>query len=456
MRTRFAPSPTGVLHVGSARTALFAWLHARSCGGEVVLRIEDTDLTRSDARHVAQIHEALEWLGLDFDAEVPAQSTRDDAHRAYVQTLLDSGAAYRDSADRHEVETWRRAHENRGYRGTPCAEGAVRLRMPDEPIVVPDLIAGEVHFDGANINDPVIARADGRANFTLANCVDDHADGIDVVIRGDDHLSNTPKQIAILHALGLPVPAYAHLPLIVDARSAKLSKRSVDAETGEPLAITVADLRMAGLLPAAVLAYLTSLGSAAANDELLPLDEIVGRFDLTRVSRSPAKWNPVKLDHLNGLALRAMPTGDYARMLADVRGEDVDERYPSAVALVQPKAGTRSEAARIIAPLLGPPVSDGTGDRWLTRDGMQAHLRALAAAWEATDFTADALLASAREVVADREDVGLKALMQAARACVLGSATGVDLTGACALLGATETLTRLRAGIDSLEGAVDG
>lgn len=450
MRTRFAPSPTGVLHVGSARTALFAWLHARSRGGEFVLRIEDTDLARSHAHHVARIHEALAWLGLDIDAETPAQSTRDEEHRRLVADLLSSGAAYRDEATREDVAAWRHARGDRGYRGTPCATGAVRLRMPDGPIVVRDLVAGDVTFDGAGVDDPVIARADGRANFTLANCVDDHADGIDVVIRGDDHLSNTPKQIAILGALGLPLPAYAHLPLIVDERGAKLSKRSVDA-TGAPLAVTVADLRSQGLRPEAVIAYLSSLGSAAAQDGLSPVDEIVKRFDITSVSRGPARWNPVKLAHLNGLAMRAMPEGDYARMLADVRDEPVTARHAAVAVLVQPKAGTLAEASRIGAPLLGPVVPDGTGDTWLARERMREHLLVLRAAWAETSFSSPALLEAAREVVGAR-DVGLKALMQAARACVLGSATGVDLTGACALLGREETLARLDAGIRGLDG----
>src|SRR4051794_23028654 len=214
MRVRFAPSPTGALHIGGARTALYNWLLARGGGGEMILRIEDTDRERSTPENVAQIFEALEWLGVEWDGDPVFQSERADRHAEAVQALIAGGHAYRSSAGPEDVKAFKDANGNRGFRGTDEGAGAVRLRVPDEGgTIVTDVIRGETIFENALQDDLVIARADGTPVYHLAVVVDDADAGITHVVRGADHYSNTPKHVLIQQALGVPTPVYAHLPL---------------------------------------------------------------------------------------------------------------------------------------------------------------------------------------------------------------------------------------------------
>ena len=228
-RLRFAPSPTGALHIGGARTALYNWLAARHDGGELVLRIEDTDRERSTEENVAQILDAMRWLELDWDIGPVSQAERADRHAEALQRLLGSGHAYRDHATGKDVEAWKAEHgAGRGYRGTPTDEetAAIRLRVPDEgETVVHDLIRGPVAFPNASYDDFVIARADGSVLYNFAVAVDDAEMGITEVVRGDDHLSNTPKFLLLWEALGGGTPpVFAHLPMMVNERRQKLSK----------------------------------------------------------------------------------------------------------------------------------------------------------------------------------------------------------------------------------------
>ena len=245
VRVRFAPSPTGALHIGGARTALYNWLFARGRGGELVLRIEDTDRERSTPENVEQILDALRWLELDWDEGPVSQAERAERHREALERLLESGAAYRDPATGEDVAAWKKEHGNRGYRGErrrtiPAA--AVRLRVPDDgDTVVADEIRGEVRFPNEASDDFVIARGDGSVLYNFAVAVDDADMGITHVIRGDDHLSNTPKQLQVMEALGVGPPRYAHLPLLHGPDGKKLSKRHGAA--------SVQELRDAGYLP---------------------------------------------------------------------------------------------------------------------------------------------------------------------------------------------------------------
>jgi glutamyl-tRNA synthetase len=252
MRVRFAPSPTGELHIGGARTALFNWLLARHEHGELVLRIEDTDRERSRPEHVAQIIDSLRWLGIDWDEGPLLQSERAERHREALQALLASGHAYHSNATAEDVSAYKAAHgSERGFRGRPEADGAVRLRVPDEgATVVHDLIRGDARFEHVHLDDPVIARADGSVLYNFAVAIDDLDSRITHVVRGEDHLSNTPKQLLVIdaaRAVGLgaqEAPAYAHLPLLHGPDGRKLSKRHGAA--------SVEDLRDAGYLPEAV------------------------------------------------------------------------------------------------------------------------------------------------------------------------------------------------------------
>ena len=271
MRVRFAPSPTGALHIGGARTALYNWLLARRHGGQFLLRIEDTDRERSTPENVEQIFDALRWLELDHDEEPVFQSQRSDRHAEVVQKLIDDGRAYRSTAGRDEIDAWHQQHGNRGFRGEDEGEGAVRLRVADEgTTIVKDVIRGESAFENALQDDLVIARADGTPIYHLAVVVDDLDMGVTHVVRGADHYSNTPKQMLILQAMGEEAPLYAHVPLLHGPDGKKLSKRHGAA--------SVQELRDRGYLPEAVRNYVALLGwGTEESQEFFTTDELVER-----------------------------------------------------------------------------------------------------------------------------------------------------------------------------------
>src|SRR5947209_5125882 len=267
MKLRFAPSPTGALHIGGARTALYNWLAARGQGGALVLRIEDTDRERSTPENVEQILDALRWLQIDWDEGPVFQSQRAERHGEVLAQLLEAGTAYRSTASADDVKAFKARHgDERGFRGEAEAEGAVRLHVPDEgETVVRDLIRGETRFGHVHLDDPVIARADGSVLYNFAVAIDDLDARITHVVRGEDHLSNTPKQLLVLEAAvaaGLsgqgPLPLYAHLPLLHGPDGRKLSKRHGAA--------SLAELRAAGYLPEAVRNYLALLGWGSGDD----------------------------------------------------------------------------------------------------------------------------------------------------------------------------------------------
>ena len=300
MRVRFPPSPTGALHIGNARTALYNWLLARGQGGRLVLRIEDTDRERSTPENVQTIFEALEWLGIDWDEGPIYQSQNAERHAEVVQQLIEAGHAYRSTAGSDEVKAFKEQHGNRGFRGEDEGTGATRLRVPDEGVtVVNDVIRGETEFENALLDDLVIARADGTPVYHLAVVVDDADAQITHVVRGADHYSNTPKQMLIQQAMGAPTPVYAHLPLLHGPDGKKLSKRHGAA--------SVQDLRDAGYLPEAVVNYLSLLGwGYDESTEFHSIAELQERFSLERVSKSPAVFDELKLRHFNGRYLRAL------------------------------------------------------------------------------------------------------------------------------------------------------
>src|SRR5581483_9982731 len=315
MRVRFAPSPTGALHIGSARTALYNWLLARGGGGTFLLRIEDTDRERSTPENVEQIFDVLRWLKLDWDEEPIFQSERAERHAEALQQLLDSDHAYRSTATAEDVKAFKQAHGfERGFRGEPEPSGAVRLRVPDTgDTVVDDVIRGQARFPNASMDDPVIARADGSALYNFAVAVDDLDAQITHVVRGEDHLSNTPKQLLVFEALGAEPPRYAHLPLLLGPDGRKLSKRHGAA--------SVQELRAAGYLPEAVDNYIALLGAGFASDEEhFSLQELAERFRLDGVSKNPAVFDEQKLRHLNGRYIRELGVDDLTKRLEHFTG----------------------------------------------------------------------------------------------------------------------------------------
>src|SRR3954469_3347005 len=277
MRLRFAPSPTGALHIGGARTALYNWLAARHEGESAtfLLRIEDTDRERSTPENVRQILDALAWLELDYDEGPIFQSEQAPRHNEVLHQLLDSGHAYRSTATADDVKAYKAEHgADRGFRGSEEGEGAVRLRVPDEgESVVRDVIRGDTVFRHQHLDDPVIARADGSPLYNFAVAIDDMDAQITHVVRGEDHLSNTPKQLLVLEALEAEKPVYAHLPLLHGPDGKKLSKRHG--------ATSVQELRDAGYLPEAVVNYVALLGAGFDPErEIFTRDELVERFTL--------------------------------------------------------------------------------------------------------------------------------------------------------------------------------
>ncbi|HEX7294018.1 MAG TPA: glutamate--tRNA ligase, partial [Solirubrobacterales bacterium] len=373
LRLRFAPSPTGALHIGGARTALYNWLAARHGGGKLVLRIEDTDRERSTEENVAQILDALRWLELDWDEGPLSQAERADQHAAALERLLESGAAYRDAATAKDVEAWKAEHgAGRGYRGTPSEEpgAAVRLRVPDEgETVVEDLIRGPVAFPNRSYDDFVIARGDGSVLYNFAVAVDDAEMGITEVVRGDDHLSNTPKQLLVLAALGHEPPRYAHLPLLHGPDGKKLSKRHGAA--------SVQELREAGYLPAAVRNYLALLGWGTDDDTtLMQTEELVERFRVEDVGKAAAIFDEKKLRWVNGRFMREMPLDEYTEAVARHLGRESDDRLRAACEIAQEKAQTLAEVWALIGFLFEPPVDDQKAWRKVMKDEAPAALRA--------------------------------------------------------------------------------
>jgi glutamyl-tRNA synthetase len=448
-KVRFAPSPTGALHIGGARTALYNWLAARHEGGELVLRIEDTDRERSTEENVAQILDALEWLQLDWDEGPVSQVGRAERHEAALQRLLDSGAAYRDGATAKDVEAWKAEHgAGSGYRGTPSEEpgAAVRLRVPDSgETVVEDLIRGRVAFPNASYDDFVIARGDGSVLYNFAVAVDDAEMGITEVVRGDDHLSNTPKQLLVLEALGERAPRYAHLPLLHGPDGKKLSKRHGAA--------SVQELREAGYLPAAVRNYLALLGWGTDDDTtIMSTGELVRRFRVADVGKSAAIFDEKKLRWLNGRAMRELPLDEYTAAAAAHLGREPDAELRAACEIAQEKAQTLAEVWPLIRFLFEPPVDDPQAWKKVMREGSGELLEAAAAALEGVDpFTPEAIEVALAPLLESFE-VKPGRLYQPIRVAIAGTSVSPGIFESLSVLGREQSVRRIQAAFMRVSG----
>jgi glutamyl-tRNA synthetase len=447
LRLRFAPSPTGALHIGGARTALYNWLAARHGDGELVLRIEDTDRERSTAENVEQILDALRWLELDWDEGPVSQASRADSHAAALRRLLDSGAAYRDAATAKDVEAWKAEHgTDRGYRGEPTEEpgAAVRLRVPDEgETVVDDLIRGPVRFPNRSYDDFVIARADDSVLYNFAVAVDDAEMGVTEVVRGDDHLSNTPKQLLVLAALGHAPPRYAHLPLLHGPDGKKLSKRHGAA--------SVQELRDAGYLPAAVRNYLALLGWGTDDDTtLMSTEELVARFEVADVGRAAAIFDEKKLRWVNGRFMREMPLEEYTAAVARHLDREPDERLRAACEIAQEKAQTLAEVWPLIRFLFEPPVDDPKSWAKVMKDDSRTLLEAAREALAAAGSFDAAGVEAALSPLPDRLGVKPGKLYQPIRVAITGSAVSPGIFESLSALGREESLARVDAAIERL------
>ena len=410
MRVRFAPSPTGALHIGGARTALYNWLLARKHKGALVLRIEDTDRERSTPENVEQILDALRWLELDWDEGPLSQAERRPRHEEEIDRLVREGHAYLD-------------------------EGAVRLRVPDEgETIVHDVIRGEVAFPHSAIDDFVIARSDGSPLYNLAVAVDDRDMGITHVVRGADHHSNTPRQLMILKALGAGPPIYAHLPLLHGPDGKKLSKRHGAA--------SVQELRDAGYLPEAVRNYIALLGWGYDDStEYMTTEELIERFSLERVSKSPAVFDEQKLRWMNGQYLRQMAKEELTRRLEERLGRT---GIAPAVEIAQEKMQTLEDFWRLAAFLVEPP-RDFDEAAWskVMSDGAPERLRrAREALAGAEPFDTEGVEAALRGVV-DELGVKPREVYQPIRVALSGGTVSPGIFESVAVLGRDETLARI-------------
>ncbi len=455
MRVRFAPSPTGALHIGGARTALYNWLLARGGGGTLVLRIEDTDRERSTPENVEQILEALEWLEIDFDEGPISQVARSDRHREVLQSLLDAGLAYRSTATGEDVKAYKAQHgAERGFRGSDEGEGAVRLRVPDEgATVVHDVIRGDTTFAHVHLDDPVIARADGSVLYNFAVAVDDLDAHITHIVRGEDHLSNTPKQLLVLEAAaasGIAAeagavagadgaePVYAHLPLLHGPDGKKLSKRHGAA--------SVQELRDAGYLPEAVRNYLALLGWGDTDDEtILDTQQLVERFSLERVSKNPAQFDERKLRWLNGRYLRALSVDDLTARLEAFTGRS---GLRDAVEISREKMQTLADFWPLAGFIFDGPADDEQARaKWLDEDGRAALADARAALASCDPFTLENTQAALEGVVAAR-GCKPKQVFQPIRVALAGTAVSPGIFETLSVLGRDEALARIGAALE--------
>lgn len=453
--TRFAPSPTGYLHIGGARTALFNWLYARGRKGKFLLRIEDTDRARHNEDAVAAILDGLSWLGLDWDGEPVSQYSRRDRHADVARELLAKGAAYRCFMTAEEIEAARAlASETRTRFESPWrdrTDGAadrphtIRFRAPREgETLVRDDVQGEVRFPNSALDDLILLRSDSAPTYNLAVVVDDHDMGVTHVIRGDDHLNNAARQQQIYMAMGWAVPAFSHVPLIHGADGAKLSKRHG--------ALGVEAYRDMGILPDALANYLLKLGWSHGDDEIIPRDRALEWFDVAGINRAPARLDAAKLDHVNAHYMKALSDDDFARRLrpfVEKSGVAFDDellgRLNRAASFLKSRSATlvaAADDARFLF-LRRPLELAGKAAKPLEKDGARALLSRAAGALAVADWSAPASLSATLTAFVEREGVSFGALGPTMRAALTAGLPAPGLDETLYALGRDEALSRL-------------
>jgi len=462
VRTRFAPSPTGFLHLGSARTALFNWAYARRHGGTLVLRIEDTDLLRSTAESEAAITEGLEWLGIDWDEGPLRQSEHAARHAEVIDSLLASGNAYRCRCTAEELEERKRATIAAGAKwtydgrcrdadlGADCGPHTVRLRLRDDAdLRWDDLVFGASGQAASELGDMIIRRSDGNALFNLAVVVDDIDMGITHVIRGADHHPNTPFQLAIYHALGATPPAFAHVPLIVGEGGKKLSKRR------DP--VSIQHYRNEGLLPEATCNWLVRLGWSHGDQEIFSPQEICALFDLAAVHRASAQIDTAKFYWLNQHYLKELPRDALVKRLLPFLESLVDDKVEVTpgllrlVDLLRERSKTLREMAQQARFLVCDEIEyDEKATRKHLKPEAAAPLRELHEALAALeDWSHEAIEAVFQRVVAERE-IGMGKLAQPVRVAVTGTAVSPGIFETLVALGREKSLARIESALDRI------
>ena len=466
VRVRFAPSPTGYLHVGGARTALFNWLYARKTGGVFILRIEDTDKERSTDAHTQVILDGMAWLGLAWDEGPFFQGEYADRHRADAQRLLADGKAYRCFCTAADLDAQRKAAAGSGsafrYDGR-CANlnpdhldamlaagqpHVIRFRMPDTEIAWDDAVHGRISFQGHDLDDFIILRTDGSAIYNMAVVSDDIEMRITHVIRGDDHISNTPKQVALYLALGAPLPVFAHVPMILGTDGKKLSKRHG--------ATAVGDYQDLGILPAAMRNFLALLGWSPGEDlEILPEEEMIRRFGLEGIQKKAAVFDTAKLEWMNGQYLSALPASELlgpVRRQLEQQGVRVGDRpleplidavkaRSRTVTQLAEQIGVRLDAAKVTRDAKAEALAQKLGAAY---EANLAHAARALGALAAAEWNADQLVA-ALKATAESTGIKLGDLMQPIRVALTGTTVSEPVNELLVVVGRDESLRRMAA-----------
>lgn len=453
VRTRFAPSPTGYLHIGGARTALFSWAYARKHGGTFILRIEDTDLERSTPESVQAILDGMKWLNLDYDEGPFYQMQRMDRYKEVIRQLLDQGQAYHCYCSKDELDAMREAQRARGekprydgrcrHRTAPVAgvQPVVRFRNPERgEIIIDDLVKGRVVVDNKELDDLIIARPDGTPTYNFCVVVDDWDMAITHVIRGDDHLNNTPRQINILNALGAPIPQYAHVPMILGSDGERLSKRHG--------AVSVMQYSEDGYLPEALLNYLARLGWAHGDDEIFSREQFVEWFDLGAISRSAAKFDAEKLAWVNQQYLKTTDNARLVELVAPFLARDgIDAGQGPDLAqvidLLKSRVNTLEELADAAVYFYRPLEANGAVAKEFLTFAVKPALETLTAQLATAEWNKEGLSAVIKQTC---KEAGLKMpqLAMPLRVMVTGETQTPSIDAVMALIGRDETVRRIK------------
>ncbi|MFA5982429.1 MAG: glutamate--tRNA ligase [Methylococcaceae bacterium] len=463
--TRFAPSPTGYLHVGGARTALFCWLYARKLGGKFILRIEDTDLERSTQESVNAIIDGMAWLGLEYDEGPYYQTHRFDRYKTIIQQLIEQGDAYYCYCSKEELETLRNQQmankEKPRYNGK-CRHGAhaiegrepvVRFKNPLEGVVtIEDLVKGEIVVANQELDDLIIARGDGSPTYNLTVVVDDMDMAVSHVIRGDDHINNTPRQMNILKALNAPLPQYAHLPMILGPDGARLSKRHG--------AVSVMQYRDDGYLPEALLNYLVRLGWSHGDQELFTIDEMIAYFELDKVNASAAAFNTEKLLWINHQYLMSSKPEQVAQHLSWHMGQlgiDVSNGPSLEAVVIAQRERCKTLVEMAAASVYFFKDFDAYDEKAAKKNftaGADQVLQQLLEQFSALlDWEGEAL----HQIVLDLAEtlqLGLGKVAQPLRVAICGTAMSPAIDVTLSLLGREKTLSRIQAAIDHIQNKI--
>lgn len=446
--TRFAPSPTGFLHIGGARTALFNWLYAKHTGGKFLLRIEDTDRARSTKEAIDAIINSMKWLGLDWDDDIVLQSTRMERHKEVALSLIESGHAYFCYASQEEIAKFKEENPHQKFL-SPWRNGApprksvtpvVRIKAANEGVSsVKDNLQGDVTISNTQLDDMILLRSDGTPTYMLAVVVDDHDMGVTTVIRGDDHFNNAFRQNQIYDATGWAKPEYTHIPLIHGADGNKLSKRH--GATG------VEEYKHMGYLPQALLNYLLRLGWSHGDDEIIPIEKAIEWFDLSNLGKSPSRFDFDKLNYINSHYIKNLDNKDIMDLIKDSFpqvDDDVYSRLYNGISLVKERVSTLTQLSSELMIFIkrNDELSNEAKDLILSTD--KTLLNDLIDVLESLDEWSSEKISATCKSFALNRDVKMHIIMHILRAFITGSIHGASITDVVSILGKSETLKRLK------------